>query len=90
MFRREDSAGWRAFAAGMAELGIKDYGFLGLEQDFVRLMDRSGFREYKIEVIREVIGDPDSDPKSGPSFPYPNEPLRELLVKAWNERREDR
>ena len=84
LYVREDSEGWRTLGAGMAELGIADYGFLGLEQDFVRLMERSGFRRYEIEVSREVIGDPNRDTESGPLFPYPNEPLRELLVKAWN------
>jgi len=47
----------------------KDFGFLGIERDFVRLMNSIGFRDYSIQVTKEVIGDPERDTESGPLFP---------------------
>lgn len=79
----EDSKGWRTLKQVLEEMGGSDVGYMGLEREFVALMDRSGFREYDISIVREVVGHPDSDPEAGPILPYPNEKLTELLVRAW-------
>ena len=78
----EDSEGWRAWSDRIRQLGVEEFGFLGIERDFVALMDSIGFHKYSIQVTKEVIGDPGRDVESGPLFPYPNEYMAELLVKA--------
>jgi ubiquinone/menaquinone biosynthesis C-methylase UbiE len=78
----EDSEGWRLLSGYMQEQGVEDYGFLGVERDFVTLMDRVDFCVYEIGVTGEVVGDPRRDIDQGPLFPYPNERMIELLIKA--------
>ncbi len=76
------SEGWRHVMEGFLHEGSTgDIGYLGLEREFVKLMDSIGFRDYGIEVTRKVIGEPDRDQASG-MLPYPNEPLWETLVLA--------
>jgi ubiquinone/menaquinone biosynthesis C-methylase UbiE len=82
MYVDEDSEGWRLLSAYVREQGIEEFGFLGLERGLLALMDRAGFREYEIQVIKEVVGEPDRDVEGGPLFPFPNERAIELLVKA--------
>jgi len=82
MYVDEDSEGWRLLSAYMREQGIKEFGFLGIERDFCALMDRAGFGEYKVQVTGEVVGEPDRDVEGGPLFPYPNERVIELLIRA--------
>ena len=79
---KEDSEGWRAVSDRMRQVGVEGFGFLGIQRDFVALMDSIGFHKYSIQVTKEVIGDPGKDVESGPLFPYPNEYMAELLVKA--------
>ena len=76
------SKGWRhVVERHLREGGAGDIGYLGLKREFVKLMDSVGFRDYDIEVTRQVIGGPDRDQASG-MLPYPNEPLWETLVLA--------
>ncbi len=77
-----ESEGWRhALQAFRRGGGSGDIGYLGLEREFVKLMDSIGSRGYRIEATRQVIGEPERDQASG-TFPYPNEPLWETLVLA--------
>lgn len=78
----EDSEGWRLLSAYMREQGITDFGFLGIESEFLALLDRTGFRGYEVTVTKEVVGEADRDVEGGPLFPYPNERMIELLVRA--------
>ena len=82
MYVDEDSEGWRLLSAYMREQGAEDCGFLGIERHFVALMDRTGFREYEVQVAGEVVGEPGRDVEGGPLFPYPGERMTELLVRA--------
>jgi hypothetical protein len=82
LYVKEDSEGWRALSGHMRQVGVEGFGFLGIERDFVALMDSIGFHKYSIQVTNEVIGDPGRDVESGPLFPYPNEYVAVLLVKA--------
>jgi SAM-dependent methyltransferase len=78
----EDSEGWHLLGAYMREQGVEDFGFLGIERDFLALVDRVGFREYQVQVTAEVVGEPGRDVEAGPLFPYPNERMTELLIRA--------
>ncbi|MCL5999712.1 MAG: class I SAM-dependent methyltransferase [Chloroflexi bacterium] len=82
MYVAEDSKGWGVLKDDMLQNGKDHFGFLGLEKDFVALVDSIGFRNRTIQVTNEVIGDPDRDIEQGPIFPYPNEHLTEIVVKA--------
>lgn len=82
MYVDEDSEGWHLLNAYMREQGVEAFGFLGLESAFLALMDRAGFSDYEVRVTGEVVGEPDRDVEQGPLFPFPNEPVIVLLVKA--------
>jgi SAM-dependent methyltransferase len=82
MYVKEDSEGWRAASDHYRQLGIEDFGFLGIERGFLALMDSIGFHKYSCQVTNEVVGDPGKDVESEPGFPYPNEYMAKLLVKA--------
>jgi SAM-dependent methyltransferase len=79
----EESKGWRILKESLMKRGVECHGYLGLERNFVALMQSVGFTRYKVQVVEEVIGDPDRDVESGPIFPYPNELMIKLLVRAW-------
>lgn len=79
----EESKGWRTLKESLMKRGVEYHNNLILEQNFETLMRSVGFAQYKIQVVEEVIGDPDRDVESGPIFPYPNEPMMKLLVRAW-------
>ena len=83
MFVDEDSEGWRILNEVLAKYGTTDHGYLGLQNDFDNLMGRIGFSKYDVSIVKEVIGDPNRDTESGPIFPYPNERMQNVLVKAW-------
>ena len=82
MYVDEDSEGWRLLSAYMREQGIEEFGFLGIERDLLALMDCAGFGEYEVQVTGEVVGEPDRDVEGGPLFPYPDERVIELLIRA--------
>ena len=80
-FVDEDSEGWRRMLRGLTESGVSgDVGFLGMEDDVTSLVESLNLTSHSIEVLSEVIGDPDRDVEAGPIFPYPNERLQEVLV----------
>lgn len=85
MYLDEDSEGWRQLSAYMRGQGLEDFGFLGIERDFLALMNRVGFCEYEVQVTGEVVGEPERDVQGGPLFPYPNERMTELLIRATKE-----
>jgi hypothetical protein len=62
--------------------GVQDFAFLGIERDFRALIEGAGFANYQIEVTGEVVGDPDRDVEQGPLFPYPNERVTAVVVRA--------
>lgn len=73
--------GWRVATAALAGMGINDVGFLGLERCFNPMVESVGFRDVVVTVTGEVVGDPDRSTESG-VFPYPGEPMKEVLVVA--------
>jgi ubiquinone/menaquinone biosynthesis C-methylase UbiE len=82
MYVDEGSDGWRLLSAYMREQGLKEFGFLGIERELMALLERVGFCEYQVRVTAEVVGAPDRDIENGPLFPYPNERMTELLIRA--------
>ena len=80
----EESQGWQACDREMRQMGATDYRFLALRADFEEMMDSSGFAGYQIVVTGETVGEADRDWESGPTFPFPNEPMTEFMVTAWN------
>ena len=79
----EDSKGWRTLKEALVDLGVENCSYHGLQRDFNTLMQSINFSKYEIDVLKEIIGDADRDADSGPIFPYPNEPMQKLLVRAW-------
>lgn len=80
-FVEQDSEGWRVLTELMQEMGKRDFGYLGLEREFLAMMRRSPFDGCTVEVTRELVGDPDRDLSTG-ILPYPNEPLQEVVITA--------
>ena len=79
----EGSRGWQAFEQGMRQMGATDYRFAALRNDFEEMMKASGFCGYEIKTISETVGEANRDWEAGPTFPFPNEPMVEMLITAW-------
>jgi len=82
MYVDQDSEGWRLLSAYLHKQGVQDFGFLGIEREFRAMLDRAGFQTYDVQVIEEVVGDPERDVEQGSLFPYPGERMTNLIVTA--------
>jgi ubiquinone/menaquinone biosynthesis C-methylase UbiE len=78
----DGSGGWAAFDREMRGMGKSDYRFVVLRPEFEKMMDGCGFVSYQVQVVGETVGEPGRDWEAGPTFPFPNEPMTELLVTA--------